>query len=151
MTANNPASPFAGLDKALLRSTQQPAHPVSNRKPRAARETVEPANDDAEHHKIASKPASRQASELASVLASSTELIETIRKTVKVPGKEVSFVRLTAREKGELADIVYTYKRRGKKTTENEINRIAVNLVLEDYKAHGEASILARVIDALLA
>jgi hypothetical protein len=85
------------------------------------------------------------------MLASNADLIETIRKTVKVPGKEVSFVRLTPGEKGQLTDIVYTYKRRGQKTTENEINRIAVNLVLEDYKANGEASILARVINALLA
>ena len=73
-----------------------------------------------------------------------------IRKAVKVPGKEVSFVRLTAEEKGQLADIVYTYKRQGKKTSENEINRIAINFLLEDYKNQGANSILARVMDSLL-
>ncbi len=60
-------------------------------------------------------------------------------------------MRLTAEEKARLADIVYTYKRQGKKTTENEINRIAVNYMVHDYKANGERSVLARVIAALLA
>jgi hypothetical protein len=70
---------------------------------------------------------------------------------VKKSGKEVSFVRLTQDEKNELADIVYTYKRQGVKTTENEINRIAINFLLEDYKHNGEASVLVKVIEALLA
>lgn len=88
------------------------------------------------------------ASTLASYRAS---LINSIRKTVKSVGKEVSFVRLTPEEKNQLIDIVYTYKRQGVKTSENEINRIAVNFLLEDYKANGKSSVLARVIDALLA
>lgn len=78
-------------------------------------------------------------------------LIETIRKAIKVPGREVSFVRLTPDEKAQLAEIVYHYKRQGKKTSENEINRIAINLMLQDYVTNGDASILARVIFALLA
>ena len=82
---------------------------------------------------------------------SNGDVIEAIRKTVKAPGREVSFVRLTAEEKGQLADIVYTFKRRGRKTSENEISRIAVNFVLEDYKANKDDSIIAKVIDALLA
>ena len=79
------------------------------------------------------------------------ELVEFIRRTVKKGGKEVSFVRLTQTEKDQLADIVYIYKRQGKKTTENEINRIAINYLLEDYKRNGETSLLAQVIEALLA
>ena len=34
---------------------------------------------------------------------------------------------------------------------ENEINRIAINFLLEDYKRNGEASMLVKVIEALLA
>ncbi len=79
------------------------------------------------------------------------DVIEVIRKAVKVPGREVSFVRLTQDEKGQLADIVYTYKRQGKKTSENEINRIAINFILEDYHANRDNSILAKVIASLLA
>jgi len=63
----------------------------------------------------------------------------------------VSFVRLSPQEKAQLADIVYTYKRRGHKTSENEINRIALNFLLADYHAHGAQSMLARVLDALRA
>jgi hypothetical protein len=88
------------------------------------------------------------AEELASYQAS---LIATIRKTVRQLGKEVSFVRLTPEEKQQLADIVYTYKRQGVRTSENEINRIAINFLLEDYLAHGQASILAKVLEALYA
>jgi hypothetical protein len=94
--------------------------------------------------------ASRKDSKRASTLASNQEsLIETIRKIVKSLGNKVSFTRLTPEEKGRLADIVYTYKRQGTKTSENEINRIAINFLIEDFHAHGEDSVLAKVIDAL--
>lgn len=99
---------------------------------------------------------SRQPSEpdsgLASGLASNLdETVAAIRKVVRMPGREVSFVRLTPEEKAELADVVYTFKRQGRKTTENEVNRIAVNFILQDYRANGEQSILTRVLAALLA
>lgn len=88
----------------------------------------------------------------ASMIASGdAEVIEVIRKVVKGTGREVSFVRLSPDEKGRLADIVYTYKRQGVKTSENEINRIAINLLLEDYDTNGEQSVLSRVLAALQA
>ena len=77
--------------------------------------------------------------------------IFTIRRTIRAAGKEVVYVRLTAAEKAELADIVYTYKRRGQKTSDTEISRIAVNYLIQDYKENGEQSVLARVLAALLA
>jgi phage gp16-like protein len=84
------------------------------------------------------------------MLASNQEdMIETLRKTVKSLGDKVSYTRLTPEEKARIADIVYTYKRQGVKTSENEINRIAINFLVEDYHAHGEDSVLAKVIDAL--
>jgi hypothetical protein len=96
------------------------------------------------------------ASNLASKLASSrpvdaTDVVEAIRRVVKTPGREVSFVRLTPEEKAQLGDVVYTYKRQGMKTTETEVNRIALNYLLHDYREHGEHSVLARVLAALLA
>jgi hypothetical protein len=99
----------------------------------------------------ASNTASKLASTLAATPSSNADLIEAIRKTVKTAGKEVSFMRLTAHEKAQLSDIVYIYKRQGKKTSENEINRIAVNFLLTDYKENGAASVLAQVIEALRA
>ena len=86
----------------------------------------------------------------ASTLASNHDsMIETIRKTVKSLGSKVSFTRVTPGEKARLADIVYTYKRQGIKTSENEINRIAINFLIEDYNKNGKESVLAQVIDAL--
>ena len=190
--SDKPASPFAGLDKALLRSTrEQPSRteeppeqqlPATESERQAApddttgREPVRevPSQRSDKHgggsgrrqrgqaestptiqatSKQKSNQASLHASKLADedVLPSRVELIESIRKAVKVPGKEVSFIRLTAAEKSQLADVVYTYKRQGKKTSENEINRIAINFLLADYREHGEQSILAGVIDSLLA
>ncbi len=97
-----------------------------------------------------SKQESNIASKHASRLANNTDLlIETIRKTVKQIGKETTFIRLTPEEKKQLREIDYTYKSQGIKTSENEIGRIGINFLLEDYKAHGEASILAKVLAAL--
>jgi hypothetical protein len=92
----------------------------------------------------------RKESNPASTLASNQDsMIETIRKTVKSLGKEVAFTRVTPEEKGRLSDIVYTYKRQGMKTSENEINRIAINFLIEDYTKNGKESVLAKVIEAL--
>ena len=150
------SSPFAGLgtDKALLRSTQRATLP-----PEPATESEDPPAPPRRQRPrpstVVSKPASAQAEQNASVLASYqdglAETVEAIRKVVKVTGREVSFVRLSQHEKDQLADIVYMYKRRGRKTTETEINRIAVNFILEDFRANGEASVLARVLEALQA
>jgi hypothetical protein len=96
------------------------------------------------------RKAIQKGSNTASTLASNhTSIIETIRKTVKSLGKEVSFTRVTPEEKGRVVDIVYTYKRQGVKTSENEINRIAVNFLVEDFSKNGKESVLAQVIDAL--
>ena len=122
----------------------------------AAEQPREVAAAPAPIRPLRNTPADQQTSELDSSIASvlapvPDEVIAAIRHAVKVVGKEVSFVRLTPEEKAQVADIVYTYKRQGKKTTENEINRIAVNYIVQDYKANGEQSVLARVIAALLA
>jgi len=95
---------------------------------------------------LASKQASNKASELARYHAS---MIEDIRKVVKQVGKESAFLRLTTEEKRRLVDIVYSFKRQGTKTSENELLRIALNFLLDDYEQHGEESVLARVLEAL--
>lgn len=97
----------------------------------------------------ASERASNRASKRASTLKEEPRVIEAIRKVVKRPGKEVVYVRLTPEEKGQLADVVYTYKRQGIRTSDNELGRIAINGLLADYRAHGEQSLLAQVLAAL--
>lgn len=157
---DKPTNPFSGLglDKALLRSTGQPASaPVAEPQAPAAQSsasTAKPRTSRAASSQArtpASTEDSDSTSKHASTLASSTAVIQAIRKIVRTPGREVSYVRLTPTEKGELADIVYGLKRRGRKTTETEINRIAVNFMITDYKQNGEQSILAQVLEALQA
>jgi hypothetical protein len=158
--ADKPASPFARLDTSLLRSTRgQPASSPQAEEATPQEPEEHPPSRPMPHQRPSKTPkatkgtaASEIASEQASTLASTPEeTIQAIRKTVKAPGREVSFVRLTSDEKAELGELVYTFKRRGKKTSENEINRIAVNFILQDHRENGERSVLARVIEALLA
>jgi hypothetical protein len=76
-------------------------------------------------------------------------VIEVIRKAVKEFGKEAATHRFTEAEKREVANIIYTYKNSGIKTSENEISRIAVNFIMGDYKENGENSVLHKILKAL--
>ena len=76
-------------------------------------------------------------------------IVELVRKAVKEFGKEAATHRFTQTEKKEIGDLIYTYKNRGTKTSENEITRIAVNFIFEDYKKNGENSVLHKVLEAL--
>src|SRR3954471_23529954 len=110
-------------------------------KPTARRKTSQPSspsNGVAHSSKTALAPVDADA-------------VEAIRQVLKIPGREVSYVRLTPEEKARLSDIVYTYKRQGQKTSETEINRIALNYLMRDFHERGEQSVLARVLAALLA
>jgi hypothetical protein len=75
--------------------------------------------------------------------------IERLRRAVKQSGNGHSTYRLTVEEKQELARIVFIYGERGIKTTFNEITRVGLNWLLEDFRARGDDSILARVLDRL--
>lgn len=100
--------------------------------------------------KLARNQDSLLASNHASTLALSTETLESIRKIVKNPGKEdVLYVRLTKGEKDKLADVIYTYKRQGVRTSDTEVVRVAINTLLEDYKSNGEKSLLAIILASL--
>ena len=76
-------------------------------------------------------------------------IIELVRRAVKEFGKEAATHRFTQEEKKAIADIIYTYKNRRVKTSENEITRIAVNFISQDYKENGESSVLDRTLKAL--
>jgi hypothetical protein len=76
-------------------------------------------------------------------------IIETIRKAVRQFGKEAATHRFTVGEKRAIADIIYSYRSRGIRTSENEIARIAVNFVIDDYKENGENSVLHKALEAL--
>lgn len=93
--------------------------------------------------------AGKHASRRASTPANKSDKVESIRRIVKRPGKEVVYVRLTPEEKGQLADVVYAYRRRGIRTSDNELGRIAINGLLVDHRERGEESLLAKVLAAL--
>jgi hypothetical protein len=76
-------------------------------------------------------------------------IFEVVRKAVKQIGKEAATHRFTLDEKNLLADIEYTYKRQGIRTSENEITRIAINYFIEDYRLNGEQSLLAKLLKYL--
>ncbi len=77
------------------------------------------------------------------------DIFEIVRKAVKQVGKEAATHRFTQEEKQALADIEYTYQRQGMRTSENELTRIAINYVVEEYGQHGEQSILAKALKKL--
>lgn len=76
-------------------------------------------------------------------------IIQWVRKAVKEFGKEAATHRFTQAEKKAIAQIVFTYKDRDIRTTENEITRIAVNFLLQDYHQNGENSILHKCLQSL--
>lgn len=78
-------------------------------------------------------------------------VVASIRKAVKLVGKEAATHRFTPEEKQAIADIIYTYRRLGYDTSENEIARIAINWLVWEHAEHGEASLLAHVLKALKA
>jgi len=121
-------------------------------------ETIEPVVEPKSplEPKVYNEPKSNNASKLASnPIQKNHDFIKTIRKAVKQVGKEVLFIRLSEDEKHTIGSIVYAfneiYRGEGRKTSENEIGRIGLNLLLADYRQHGNNSVLAQVLAALAA
>jgi hypothetical protein len=77
------------------------------------------------------------------------ERVETIRKAIKRRNNEAANYRFTPEEKESLGDILYELKKRGIRSSENEIIRIAVNYMIEDYQVNGDKSTLVAVLESL--
>ena len=77
------------------------------------------------------------------------DALELVRRAVRTLGKEAATYRFTQDEKRALSGIVYAYKERGIKTSENEITRIALNYLIDEYRRNSTSSILARVLGLL--
>ena len=78
-------------------------------------------------------------------------MVKGIRKAVRQIGKEAATHRFTQEEKNAIAQIVFSYGQQGFKTCENEITRIGINWLLEDYQANRKGSMLHKVLAALQA
>ena len=75
--------------------------------------------------------------------------IETIRRAVRTPGKEAATHRFSRDEKKAIQAIVFTYQQDGIRTSENEIARLAINYLIDDYQQYGANSVLAILLAAL--
>lgn len=162
-----------GASLFFAKSSEAPPSPIQESKPEFKPEIInqpdksEPQSEPA----VSSQPSSQtkeQTPELynqhnsnnASKLASkqinkNNDFVTAIRKAVRQVGKEVLFIRLSADEKKAIGSIVYSfnelYRGEGRKTSENEIGRIGLNYLLEEYRRNGNNSILAQVLAALVA
>ena len=76
-------------------------------------------------------------------------MVETIRKAVKAIGKEAATYRFTQDEKKALAEIIYAFRLRGIRISENEIARIAINFLFNDNLVNKKESVIERVVEAL--
>ena len=120
----------------------QPVATTSQEK-KEHRDTVIPRYQDTNHDTMVSSNHDTK------IPFSEEDLLEAVRKAVKQVGKEAATQRLTLEEKQAMADIEYSYKRQGMKTSGNEIMRIATNFIVRDYQQNGENSILAKIIKRL--
>jgi 3-methyladenine DNA glycosylase AlkD len=64
-------------------------------------------------------------------------------------GKEATTHRLTRAEKEAVTEIIYRYRQKGWRTSENEIVRIGINWLLADHAKREQGSVLHRVLEAL--
>ncbi|MDQ2784760.1 MAG: hypothetical protein M3Y58_07135 [Chloroflexota bacterium] len=163
--ADKPASPFAslGVDKALLRSTRPQLDdtrlPVAVETPPPTEQPTQERDAPLEETAPREMPKARQpprrkepntpSNRDTMVSRHHGETVETIRRAVRVVGKEAATYRFSPEEKARMADLIYTYKRQGIRTSENEVSRIALNFIFQDYEQNGEGSVLAKVLEAL--
>ena len=152
------SAPEAPLESVSTVASSQPELP-REKQPQKTRRTSKHSDASKLANTRASNPASTLASKVVSEQAHTHAgaapigpvTMEMIRRVVKEPGREVTYVRLSPEEKAQLSDVVYAFKRRGQKITETEISRLAVNYILADYNEYGEESLLARLAASLRA
>src|SRR6266567_4163732 len=125
---------------------QQPRAPEAVKEPTIKREQVTRDTVIPRHHDTM-QPSNHD----TTIPQPEAVIFEVVRKAVKQIGKEAATHRFTLDEKNLLADIEYTYKRQGIRTSENEITRIAINYFIEDYRQNGEQSLLAKILKLLKA
>ena len=135
------------LNGSAFFSSSQPSHQqprVSDKTPRD-HDTRPNTDQDSKHETVT--PRHRGPTTPSSL--DDSQVVETIRRAVHQLGKEDATYRFTSEEKKALADVVYTYGAADIKTSQNEITRIGINWLMEDYRANGAASVLARVLERL--
>ena len=151
MTQDNPFAKLGALDQQLYQETAQKPQEnitensdkqekhIKKQKRQKSHDTMTPRYHDT------TQPRNHG----TMVPQDEDSIFEVVRKSVKQIGKEAATHRFTLEEKNLLADIEYTYKRQGIRTSENEITRIAINFFIEEYRQKGEQSILVKILKLL--
>ena len=136
-------------DSPFFKRAEQPTPlPVKPKEKKEVRKDVKPRhNDDTVTPRH--RDTMQQSNHDITVSRYDDTIIEIVRKAVKELGKEAATHRFTEDEKKAVIDIVYSYKRQGVRTSENELTRIAVNFLIQDYRENGENSILHQALKAL--
>ncbi len=78
-----------------------------------------------------------------------TVMIEAVRKALKAFGKEAATHRFTLEEKQGIAELIFNFRQKNIRTSENEIARIAINWIMLDYKKNKANSVLHKALVAL--
>jgi hypothetical protein len=150
--ANAVQTRVRNVKKTAGPASQQPSKAVTTPPPHATKKPISPAPkalspDDTvtPRHHDTTTPRNHE----TMIPLAEHGIFEVVRKAVKQIGKEAATHRFTLDEKNHLADIEYTYKRQGIRTSENEITRIAINYFIEDYRQNGEESLLAIILKRL--
>ena len=137
------ANPYSGLDKALLRSTQpRPAAPVAEAAPSPDHQTAKTARAPRQRAEASPSPGANP----RRTPSEEPETIEVLQRALKTVGKEIFYARVAPDEKRRVDETVFALKQAGVRTSVNEVGRIALNYLMADHEAHGEQSILSRVL-----
>lgn len=157
--SDKPANPFSGLDKALLRSTRpqsppptdKPAGPASSPAPEPPRQSSPPAAKVPQPAPASppTKDARMRARKAASTGASErAQLIEDLYRQVQVKQRLTQYsFRFRSDELEKLDRVFEQLKQQGAPTlSKNDLPRIALNWLLNDFEKNGGDSVLAQVL-----
>jgi hypothetical protein len=81
--------------------------------------------------------------------ASEKDSLKKVCKAVQEIGKEAATHRFTVNEKRVVSELIYGFRKKQIRTSENEITRIALNYLIENYEVKGAESILEKVFREL--
>lgn len=60
-------------------------------------------------------------------------MVSSIKEIICEPGREAATYRLTIREKDYLQDLIYLFRKKGVKISENTLIRISINYIIRNH------------------
>ncbi len=134
-------SPGEGLDRPKPQTSAAPS-------PRKARRAGGPETPQVGEGSTEA-PAPQEPSSNGALPLAPASVVAQIQRSVQQVGSKPITGRLTAEEKQALDEFLYTIKQAGIITSGNEVARIALQLVIEDYRRRGKSSTIAKILTLL--